>query len=87
MLLNKLRSIWIHHTQLQHVTLKLAFGESLGEDVCNLILRSTIRQNNISLFNIITQEVMSHINMFCSLMLNWTLPYTDNTGVVTHKSY
>ena len=67
----KLRtSLRDQHAQLQPISLKLIFTESLGDDICNFLLRWTICNHNISLLDIISQKVMSNINMLCSLMMD-----------------
>ena len=64
---------------------KIDLAQSLGEDVCNLFLCWTVCEHNISLLNMISQKMMSYINVLCSLMMNWILSHTHSTSVVTHE--
>jgi hypothetical protein len=57
------------------------FGEnidqlSLGIDVSHLI---------ISLFNVISQEVVSPLKVSHSLVEHWVFGYRDGTGVIAHE--
>jgi hypothetical protein len=56
-----------------------------GENISQLSLSIDVSHLNISLFNVISQEVVSPLKVSCSLVKDWVFDYRDDTGVVTHK--
>jgi hypothetical protein len=57
------------------------FGENIGQ----LSLSIDVSHLNISLFNVISKEVVSLLKVSHSLMEDWVFGYRDGTGVVTHE--
>jgi hypothetical protein len=54
--------------------------KGFDEDVSQLSLCIDISHLNISLLNVISQEMVSH-----SLVEDWVFGYRDDTGVITHE--
>jgi hypothetical protein len=56
-----------------------------GENISQLSLCVNVSFLDISLFHMISQEVMSHFEVFHSFVEDWVFGYRDGTGVVAHE--
>jgi hypothetical protein len=56
-----------------------------GENISQLSLCVNVSHLNISLFHMISQEVVSHFKVFHPFMEDWVFGYRDGTGVVAHE--
>jgi hypothetical protein len=59
----------------------IGFGENVGQ----LSLGVYVSHLNVSLFYMISQEVVSSLNMSLLFMGDWIFGYRDGTGVITHE--
>jgi hypothetical protein len=59
--------------------------KGFGENINQLSLCINVSHLNISLFHMISQEVVSHFKMFDSFVEDWVFCYRDGTGVITHE--
>jgi hypothetical protein len=57
------------------------FGENSGQ----LSLCVYVSHPNISLFNVISQEVVSPLKVSHSFVEDWIFGYRDDTGVIAHE--
>lgn len=72
-----------HQTQLQSILSKLAPAKFLSKDVSNLVLSTIKDYFDQTFLNIISEKIMSDINMLIPFMLNRIIGHIDNTGIVT----
>jgi hypothetical protein len=56
-----------------------------GENISQRSLCINVSHLDVSLFNMVSQEVVSHLKMYHSFMEDWVFGYRDGTGVVTHE--
>jgi hypothetical protein len=61
--------------------------KGFGENVSQLPLCINVFCHYVSLQNVVSQEVLSHFDVFRSPMENWVLGYAYATGVITHEGY
>jgi hypothetical protein len=59
--------------------------KGFGKNISQLSLRVNVSHLDISLFHIISQEVVSHFKVFHSFMEDWVFDYRDVTGVIAHE--
>jgi hypothetical protein len=59
--------------------------EIFGKNISQLSLCVNVSHLDISLLHMISQEVVSHFEMFHSFMEDWVFGYRDSTGVVTNE--
>jgi hypothetical protein len=59
--------------------------KGFGENISQLSLYVNISHLDISLFHMISQEVVSHFEMFHSFVEDWVFCYKDGTSVVAHE--
>jgi hypothetical protein len=59
--------------------------KGFGEDVSQLSLCIDISHLNISLFYMISQEVVSPLKVSHSFVEDWIFGYRDGTGVIAHN--
>jgi hypothetical protein len=57
------------------------FGENIGE----LSLCINVSHLDVSLFNMVSQEVVSPLKVSHSFVEDWDFGYRDDTGVVAHE--
>lgn len=79
------KSLKLVYPQTQYVLEKILLAHFLGDDVSYLILYHTVSHHYISLGNIVSQKVMSHINIHSPLLMNKILCHVHCTCVVTHE--
>jgi hypothetical protein len=56
-----------------------------GENISQLFLCVNVSHLDISLFHMISHEVVSHFEVFHSFVEDWVFGYRDGTGVVAHE--
>jgi hypothetical protein len=56
-----------------------------GENISQLSLCANVPHLDISLFHIISQEVVSHFEVFHSFVEDWIFGYRESTSVVAHE--
>jgi hypothetical protein len=54
-------------------------------EACTLSLCVNVPHLDISLFHMISQEVVSHFEVFHSFVEDWVFGYINDTGVITHE--
>jgi hypothetical protein len=59
--------------------------EGFGEDIGQLSLGVYVSYLNVSLLYMISQDVMSPLNVSHSLMKDWIFCYRDGMGVIAHE--
>jgi hypothetical protein len=59
------------------------FIKGLREDVSELIICTYIRQVNITLIDVVPDEVMPDLNVLCLVVLNGIMSNLDGTLIVT----
>jgi hypothetical protein len=59
--------------------------KEFGENISQLSLYVNVSRLNISLFHMISQEVLSHFEVFHSFLEDWVFGYRDDTGVITYE--
>jgi hypothetical protein len=59
--------------------------ERFGENIGQLSQDINVSHLNVSLFNVISQDVVSPLKVSHSLVKNWVFGYRDGTGVITHE--
>jgi hypothetical protein len=59
--------------------------EGFGEDIGQLSLGVYVSHLNISFLNVISQEVVSPLNVSHSLVEDYIFGYRDGTGVIAHE--
>jgi hypothetical protein len=59
--------------------------KGFDENISQLSVGIDVSYFNISLLNVISQEVVSPLKVSHSFMEDWIFGYKDGTGVVTHK--
>jgi hypothetical protein len=59
--------------------------KGFGEDISQLSICINISYLNISLLNVISQEVVSLLKVSHSFVEDWIFGYRDDTGVITHE--
>lgn len=57
----------------------------LWKNICNLIFRSAILHVDVPFFNVVSQKVVSDINVIWSFVLDGILSHIDYTSVTTHE--
>jgi hypothetical protein len=67
------QAIGMANTKLPTQRSKTRSIKGFGENISQLPLCINIFHHYISLFNMVSQEVVSHFDMFCSPMENWVL--------------
>ena len=64
---------------------KLVNPQRLGEDISKLLLSGDKLHFDILLLNMVSDEVMSDVNVLCPSVLNWILGEADSACVVTEN--
>jgi hypothetical protein len=59
--------------------------KGFGENIRQWSLCVNVSHLDISLFHMISQEVVSHFEVFHSFVEDWVFGYRDGTGVVAHE--
>jgi hypothetical protein len=59
--------------------------KGFDENISQLSLCVNVSHLNISLFHMISQEVVSHFEVFHSFVKDWVFDCRDGTGVVAHE--
>jgi hypothetical protein len=59
--------------------------KGFDENISQLSLCVNVSHLNISLFHMISQEVVSHFEVFYSFVKDWVFDCRDDTGVVAHE--
>jgi hypothetical protein len=59
--------------------------KEFGENISQLSICVNVSHLDISLFHMISQEVVSHFKVFHSFVEGWVFGYRDDTGVVAHE--
>jgi hypothetical protein len=59
--------------------------KGFGENISQLSLCINVSHLYISLFNMISQEVVSPLKVSRSFVEDWVFGYGDDTGVITHE--
>jgi hypothetical protein len=72
-----------HQSPLQSSKARSIMG--FDENISQLSLCVNVSYLDISLFHMISQEVMSHFEVFQSFVEGWVFGYRDGTGVVAHE--
>jgi hypothetical protein len=57
----------------------------LGENISQLSLCMNVSHLGISLFNMVSQEMVSSLKVSHSFVKYWIFGYRDGTGVVAHE--
>ena len=57
------KEVVLHHTQLVSKMNKLASSKRLRQDICSLLISGNVLQLHSSSLNIITDEMVSNLNM------------------------
>ena len=73
----------VYHSQITSYECKLINRQRLGENISKLMLSGDKLHFDILLLNVISDEVMSDINVLCPCVLNWILGKADSACVVT----
>jgi hypothetical protein len=63
----------------------LLVHQGFGENISQLSLCVNVSHLDISLFHMISQEVVSHFEVFHSFVEDYVFVYRDGTGVVAHE--
>ena len=66
----KLHLIWVYHSQITSYEGKLVNPQRLGEDISKLLLCGDKLHFDILLLNMVSDEMMSDINVLCPSVLN-----------------
>jgi hypothetical protein len=77
------QAIRMSNTNFPSQNNKMRRVKGFGDDVSQLSLYIDISHLNIFLLNVISQEVVSHLNVSHSLVEDWVFGYRDDTGVVS----
>jgi hypothetical protein len=59
--------------------------KGFGENISQLSLCINVSHLNVSLFNMVSQKVVSPLKVSHSFMEDWVFGYRDGTGVVAHE--
>jgi hypothetical protein len=59
--------------------------KGFGENISQLSLCINVSHLDISLFNMVSQEMVSPLKVIHSFVEDWVFGYRDGTGVVTHE--
>jgi hypothetical protein len=59
--------------------------KGFGETISQLSLCVNVSHLDISLFHMISQEVVSNFKVFYSFVKDWVFYYRDGIGVVAHE--
>jgi hypothetical protein len=59
--------------------------KGFGENISQLSLCVNVSHFDISLFHMISEEVVSHFEMLHYFVEDWIFGYRDGTSVVTHE--
>jgi hypothetical protein len=59
--------------------------KGFGENISQLSLCVNVYHLDISLFHMISQEVVSHFKVLHFFVEDWVFGYRDGTGVVAHE--
>jgi hypothetical protein len=79
------QAIWMAKTNSPPQISKMRSIEGFGEDINQLSLIVYVSHLNVSLFYMISQEVMSSLNMSHLFMEDWIFSYRDCTGIIVHE--
>jgi hypothetical protein len=73
------------NTNFSRQSSKVRRNKGFGEDVSYLSLCINVSHLNISLLNVISQEVVSPLKVCHSFVEDWIFGYRDSTSVVAHE--
>jgi hypothetical protein len=59
--------------------------EGFGEDISQLSLGIDVSHLNVSILYMVSQKVVSPLNVSHSLMEDWIFGYRDGTSVIAHE--
>jgi hypothetical protein len=79
------QAIWMAKTNSPPQISKTRSIEGFGEDINQLSLGVYVSHLNVSLFYMISQEVVSSLNMSHLFMKDWIFSYRDCTGIIVHE--
>jgi hypothetical protein len=79
------QAIWMAKTNSPPLISKTRSIEGFGEDINQLSLGVYVSHLNVSLFYMISQEVVSSLNMSHLFMEDWIFSYRDCTGIIVHE--
>ena len=65
--------------------MKTRFGESFGEDICQLVKSRDVRQSDLLSNNMLADEVIINLNVLCPFMKDPIVGNPSSTGVVPMK--
>lgn len=63
--------------------LELVSSKRFGEDICHLLIGRPIDEINLSILDMILDEVMVHLNVFGACMKHWISGYLQHTLIIT----
>ena len=73
----------MYHSQISPYKGKLIYPQRLGEDICKLMVSGNKLHIDILLLNMISDEVMSDVNVLCFSVLNWVFGKADCACIIT----
>jgi hypothetical protein len=79
------QAITMANTNFPPQSSKVRRIKGFGEDISQLSLGINVSHLNVSLLNVISQEVVNTLKVSHSVMEDWIFGYRDGTGVVAHE--
>jgi hypothetical protein len=73
------------NTNFPHQINKVRRIDEFGENISQLSLCINISHLDVSLFNMVSQEMVSPLKVSNSFVEDWVFGYRDGTGVVAHE--
>jgi hypothetical protein len=64
---------------------KMSRIKGFGKNISQLSLCINVSHLNLSLFNMVSQEVVSPLKVSHSVVEDWVFSYRDDTGVIAHE--
>jgi hypothetical protein len=81
------QTVGMANTMLPPQRIKMRRIEGFGENIGQLPLCVNKFHLYLSLFNMISQKVVSHFDVFCSSVENWVMGKAYGTRAITHEGY
>ena len=76
------RRVYAH---VQHELVVLLTAQTFGEGVSRLVIGGNVIEGDFFVFDLLSQEVMAHLDVFCAIMEFWVLCNGDGGLVVNKK--
>ena len=72
------------YAHVQHEFVVLLLAQAFDKGISRLVIGGDIIEDDFFIFNLLSQEVVAHLNVFCVIMEFWVL-YDGDGGLVINE--